>query len=122
MAKHTSILGILWIVVSVFHLIPGLVIFGFSHAGFPFLPAQLRGFLVPIIGALGVLIAITAVAGILAGWALLTHQPWGRMFAIVIGCLKLISFPFGTALGIYTLWVLASPGAEEEYQRQARVS
>lgn len=121
-AKHITILGILWIVFSALHLIPALGMLVFGHAGFPFLPAPLRGFLVPMIGALGVYLAITAGVGILAGWALLARQPWGRILAIVIGCLRLISFPFGTALGIYTLWVLAGPGADQEYQRMARVS
>jgi hypothetical protein len=43
------------------------------------------------------------------------------MLAIIVGCLKLIDFPLGTALGIYTLWVLVPQGADEEYQRLARV-
>jgi hypothetical protein len=30
--------------------------------------------------------------------------------------------PFGTALGIYTLWTLLPAKSEEEYRRLARVS
>jgi hypothetical protein len=75
----------------------------------------------PIMGALGVYLAITAVIGLLVGWGLLDRQPWARMLAIIVGCLKLIDFPLGTALGIYTLWVLVPQGADEEYQRLARV-
>jgi hypothetical protein len=44
------------------------------------------------------------------------------MLAIVLGCISLIHFPLGTALGIYTLWVLIPEHAEAEYQRLARVS
>ena len=76
----------------------------------------------PLMGALGVYLSITAVVGLLVGWGLLDHQPWARMFAIIVGCLKLIDFPLGTALGIYTLWVLAAQNADLEYQRLARVS
>jgi hypothetical protein len=94
----------------------------FHHTGFPFMALPMRGFLMPILGALGVYLAITAVVGLLVGWGLIDRQPWARMLAIVVGCLKLIDFPFGTALGIYTLWVLASQGADVEYQRLARVS
>jgi hypothetical protein len=32
-----------------------------------------------------------------------------------LGCLSLTTFPFGTALGIYTLWVLLPSEAKEEY-------
>jgi hypothetical protein len=86
----------------------------------------MRGFLdhedIPVLGALGAFLAITAAVGILVGWGLISHQPWARMLAIVVGCLKLIEFPFGTALSIYTLWVLTSQGAEANYQGMARVS
>jgi hypothetical protein len=42
----------------------------------------------------------------LAGWGLLERTQWGRIVAIVAACLSLIKFPFGTALGIWTLVVL----------------
>jgi hypothetical protein len=122
LAKHLQILGIIWIVVSFLRLIPALAMVFFHHTGFPFMALPMRGFLMPILGALGVYLAITAVVGLLVGWGLIDRQPWARMLAIVVGCLKLIDFPFGTALGIYTLWVLASQGADVEYQRLARVS
>jgi hypothetical protein len=34
------------------------------------------------------------------------------MLAIVVSALHLINIPFGTALGIYGLWVLLSPEAQ----------
>jgi apolipoprotein N-acyltransferase len=121
-AKNIQILGILWIVVSFLHLIPAAGMIFFGTVGFSFLARPKLGFLMPFVGALGVLIAITAVAGLLVGWGLIDRRPWARMLAIIFGCLKLLDIPFGTALGIYTLWVLASEGAEAEYQRMARVS
>lgn len=52
---------------------------------------------------------------LLTGYALLTRQPWGRVLAIVFGILALIHFPLGTALGVYTLWVLAPATSGDEY-------
>ncbi len=52
---------------------------------------------------------------LLTGYALLTRQPWGRIFAIIFGILALIHLPLGTALGIYTLWVLAPGASGDEY-------
>jgi hypothetical protein len=51
-----------------------------------------------------------AALALLSGYSLLTRRPWGRVLAIIAAILALIKFPLGTALGIYTLWVLA-PGA-----------
>jgi hypothetical protein len=44
------------------------------------------------------------------------------MLAIVLGCISLIHFPLGTALGIYTLWVLVPEGADNEYKALARAN
>jgi ABC-type spermidine/putrescine transport system permease subunit II len=52
---------------------------------------------------------------LLTGYALLTRQPWGRVLAIVFAILALIHLPLGTALGIYTLWVLAPGASADEY-------
>jgi len=60
----------------------------------------------------------TALA-LLTGFALLTRQPWGRTLAIVAGILTLIRLPVGTALGIYTLWVLAPAASGAEYEEIA---
>ncbi|MBI3182213.1 MAG: hypothetical protein HYZ28_08720 [Myxococcales bacterium] len=48
-------------------------------------------------------------AALLFGWAgtrLRLHDPRVRIAAIVLSALALLSFPVGTALGIYGLWAL----------------
>ena len=63
-----------------------------------------------ITGAVGAGIAVFLIAislpGILAGIGLLKYRPWGRILAIIVGALGILSFPFGTALGVYALVVL----------------
>jgi hypothetical protein len=44
------------------------------------------------------------------------------MLAIVTGVFNLIDIPFGTALGIYTLWVLLPTESEREYREAARAT
>ncbi len=125
-AKHLGVLGALWIAFSVVRLIPGLAMMVLGHMRFPFMmmpiPGALRLSLAPFLGLLGVLVSGFAIAGVIAGWGLLAHRPWARMLAIVLGCISLIHFPFGTALGIYTLWVLIPAGSDVEYQRLARAN
>lgn len=40
-----------------------------------------------------------------AGWRLRLHDPRMRLTGILLSVLALLSFPLGTALGIYGLWV-----------------
>jgi hypothetical protein len=96
---------------------------GIGSMRFPFLlapmPGFLHGMLGPFLSALGFGISALAVLGAIAGWGLMAHGSWARMLAIVLGCISLIHLPLGTALGIYTLWVLLPEDAASEYQRLA---
>lgn len=124
-ARHLSALSILWIVFSVLRLIPGIAILALGRMRSPFmlmpLSDHMRSFLLPFMSAIGLLISGFAIAGVIAGWGLMDRRPWARMLAIVLGCISLIHFPLGTALGIYTLWVLIPESGETEYLRLARV-
>ena len=122
-AQHARVLGILWIIYSALRLVPGVAMMFFGHTRFPFvfmpLPHSVFNFLSPFLFALGVAVTSLAVAGIVAGIGLLSYRPWARILAIVLACINLIHLPFGTALGIYTLWVMCSSGADQELQRLA---
>jgi predicted nucleic acid-binding Zn ribbon protein len=129
-AQHAQLVAIFWIAYSAFSLVGGVVlmiiantIFGRMHrfGGFePGMPPP-PVFLHPLLTFIALLLLVKAGAGIIAGAGLLQRQPWARTLAIVLGCISLINIPFGTALGIYTLWVLLSPNAEAEYQGVRRV-
>jgi len=69
-----------------------------------------------VTGAVGAGIAgfliIISLPGMFAGIGLLKMKPWGRIVAIVVGAMHILSFPFGTALGVYTLYVLLNAETE----------
>jgi hypothetical protein len=58
--------------------------------------------------ALFALFAVISLPSILAGWGLFAGKSWARPLALVLAILHLPNVPFGTALGIYTLWALLS--------------
>lgn len=53
-----------------------------------------------------VALVVRAALAVVAGWGLLQQEQWGRIVAIIAAILSLIKFPFGTALGIWTLVML----------------
>jgi len=122
-AGHVRLLGILWIAMSAFHLLPALFLYSFFGGHVPGLwmtgvPPFVFGFM----RVIGTLFLAGGILGIIAGWGLLDRQPWARMLAIVLGFINLIHIPFGTALGIYTLWVLMPAESEQEYRTIARAA
>jgi hypothetical protein len=114
-------LGILWIIFGIYRILSVWVVAAIVHhmtiSGMfndapPFLPHLLDSF-VPAVALLATLMGVCA---IVTGYALLTRKSWGRILAMVFGILALLKLPFGTALGIYTLWVLGPRSSGVEWE------
>lgn len=127
---HIRTLGILWAVSAVLRLLEvGWIWF----AGRMIVPSVL-GSVLPsftpgspldrvVMGGIAfasALFVLQAALAILTAWGLLERQSWGRVVGIIAGILALLRFPLGTALGIYTLWVLLPASSEIEYRNMAR--
>ncbi|MBO0911240.1 MAG: zinc ribbon domain-containing protein [Acidobacteria bacterium] len=121
--RHLRILAILWIVLGGLWVVPSLVLMVFSHSPHIMIGDEVftRPIVPPLLFSLGSAFLVVAAGGILVGWGLMRHERWARITAIVVGILALFHFPFGTALGIYTLWVLLPADAAAEYERTSRV-
>lgn len=69
-------------------------------------------------------VAIAALAWGAAHWhaarGLALGRPWARNLALVLAAFNLLLLPLGTALGLYTLWVLLHEEIREQFvQREA---
>jgi len=120
--EHVRLLAILWFAFSALNALGGLVLIILANTLFLHLhdmgaPEAPTAFLHPLLTALGLFIIFKSVAGFLAGWGLLNREPWARIVVLILAFVSLISPPFGTALGVYTLWVLLPARAEEEYEK-----
>ncbi len=51
-------------------------------------------------------LSLTSIPEIIGGIGLLKRKSWARILVLIIGCLDLLEIPIGTAIGIYTIWVL----------------
>ncbi len=116
-AGHIRLLGILWIALSAFRLLPALVLFTIVRPDLHVFPADVPDFVPVLLQGVATALLIAGGLGVAAGWGLLQRLSWARMLAIVMGCVGMIEMPFGTALGIYTLWVLLPARSEEEYRQ-----
>jgi hypothetical protein len=123
---HIRLLGILWLALSALNAIGGVVLIALATTIFAHLhemgaPRQVpTGFLTSLFSTLGVFVLAKAACGFFAGWGLLQRQPWARILTIVLAFLALFNIPLGTALGIYSLWVLLPAQSEAEYERASR--
>jgi hypothetical protein len=56
--------------------------------------------------ALAVIAILWGTAHVVIGVPLRRHRPWSRLVALMLGSVDLLLLPYGTALGVYALYVL----------------
>jgi hypothetical protein len=120
MTTHVKVLGVLYIVLSALTLCAALFIaLGVGVASGivgQTAPPEDAAVALPIIGVAGTALVVFLLAlslpGLIAGIGLVRFQPWARILGIVLSAINLINIPFGTALGIYGLWVLLNKDTE----------
>ena len=123
--RHVRTLGILWIVVGALFLLPSFFMMGAGGMIHMLIPAEaaLARSLGPLVlYFLGASMLVIGAGGVLIGWGLTQYRCWARTAALILGVLALFHPPIGTALGIYTLWVLFSGDAGVEYGRLAQAA
>lgn len=127
MQTHVKVLGVLYLVVSALSLLAALflILAIGSAAGIVGVTADPEdaAIAIPVLGiagsALGVMLLLLALPGLLTGWGLLTYRPWARILGIVLSAFNLLNIPIGTALGLYGLWVLLSRDTERLFSTSA---
>ncbi|HEY0591275.1 MAG TPA: hypothetical protein VGF40_05880 [Thermoanaerobaculia bacterium] len=107
MNQHVTILAVLYIICGAILLLIGgglfMIIAGAGAISGDLEAAAITG----IVGvALGGFFLVLSVPSIIAGVGLLGMRPWARILTLILGAFQILNFPFGTALGIYTFWVL----------------
>jgi len=123
--RHLHTLAILWMVVGALFLIPSvalMVLGSVVHVAVPGTEQLARTLGPVVLYLLGSSLLIVAAGGICVGWGLMQHRPWARVTALILGVLALFHPPFGTALGIYTLWVLFGDDQGVQYRSMARAA
>jgi zinc-ribbon domain len=130
LARHLQVVAILWLVYGALHVLAGIAVwtvgavmlphflYGAPFHMFPF-GWPFHRFVGGIFTGLAALMVLVALGGLAAGWGLLQRESWARGLALVVAVLALFNLPWGTALGIYTLWVLSPEQARQEYRRVA---
>jgi serine/threonine protein kinase len=110
MKTHTQIVALLHIGLGVFALLGAFVVFLCLTFAGGIVISQGEKEAAGILGMVGVFLVgfltVLALPGIVGGWGLYREKGWARIVVLVLGVLHLANIPFGTALGIYTLWAL----------------
>lgn len=113
MEVHKRILAILYIISGSFQILAMIILSSVMSIVIPFIMEEAGPeaqwvfvWIVPFIRfiAVGVII-LFSIPSVIGGIGLLNHKKWALTLLLILGCFKLFSFPIGTAIGVYTIWV-----------------
>ena len=126
-ARHVQLVSILWLAAGFLNLLCAGALFVLGNSLFPAIVRTQPNFMVGpflqgLFNVLAILIGLKAILCFAGGWGLLQRESWARPLVLVLGIISLLNIPFGTALGIYTLWVFIPSQSEQEYQRLSRAA
>ena len=102
MKKHINILSAIYCIYGGLHIFLTLFIILLTRSSDSFIHD-------PDMRAVKLFVCISFVFALLAligGIGLRQYKSWARWMVIIIGCLNMVAFPVGTALCVYTMWVL----------------
>lgn len=106
--NHVTILGALHVGYHLVGILIAFVVFGtLVGSGIASRDPDAMAILSVIGTFVCLFLFVVSVPGLVAGVGLLRRAPWARVLALVVGAANLLNIPIGTALGIYTIYVLA---------------
>jgi hypothetical protein len=116
--NNLQLLAIFWFAISAFNAILGAALYIVANTLLaPGGPAGAPSFLRPLLSVVAILVIGGSALGFFAGWGLMHREPWARVLTLVLAFLMLfINIPIGTAVGVYTMWVLLPGDSEREYE------
>ena len=118
MKQHVTVVAALNIGLGALGVVLGMIAFVFL-AGIGLLSGDRDA--LPILTFIAVIAAgfllVISVPDIIGGVGLLKRQSWARIMVLILSVLKLINFPLGTIVGVYSIWVLMQDETAELLNR-----
>lgn len=110
MQKNINIVAALQIGLSIFNLLIAFLIFTVLKVVGGFVDDANGSTILSLIAdILAIVFIIISLPGILAGMGLYKRKEWARILTIILSVIELFSFPFGTAIGIFSIWAMIQP-------------
>ena len=116
MKSHVDFLGVLFIVWGLLTVLVGVSTLALGVGAAALITSASRGgggevaagITAAAFAALALIAILWGTAHVIVGVPLRRCTPWSRLIALMLGSVDLLLLPYGTALGVYALYVLLS--------------
>lgn len=119
MEKHVNVVAALHIGLSIFGISVALIVAIILNFAGSFITDPTAVKIIPIITGIVVWVVIFfSIPGIIAGIGLFRRKEWARILTLILSVIKLMNIPIGTAVGIYSIWVLVQEETTALFKKQ----
>lgn len=118
MDRHINVVAALQVGLSILTIIIGILIYVIFYYAGDFAQDEQSRFIVSTVGNVLVIFFIAiSIPGLIAGLGLFKRKEWARVLTLIISVLELFNFPLGTAVGVYSIWVLVHNDVVAEFKK-----
>jgi hypothetical protein len=121
MERRIRVVGTLYIALGVFGVLASLILFVVMASGAVIPKYRDSGATNAAIIIAGICMLLLSLPSIIGGVGLLQYRSWARPLVIFLAAINLLSFPLGTVVGIYGLWVLLKPEARAMFRPRSDI-
>lgn len=105
--KHRTLLGTLHVALGASTLLAAIIVFTVIVGGGALSGHRLAMEITSQVGtSIAGLLTLLSLPGLIGGVALLARRPWAPYVIIGVSALNLMNLPVGTAIAVYSLWLL----------------
>ena len=123
MEKHLTVVAALQVGLSLLAIIAAIVVFTVLQSVMQIADEQEAKQVLGIVALwVPVFLLIISIPGLIGGIGLFMRQKWARILVLVISVLDLLNIPLGTAIGVYSIWVLVQEDTVKLFTAQSTVS
>lgn len=116
MEKHINTVAALQIGLSIFNLLVALTLYSILKLIGGFIDDPEGEMILSIIANItSTILIILSIPGIIASMGLYRRKEWARILTLILSVIGIFNFPFGTAIGIYSIWVLIQPESVADF-------
>ncbi len=107
MEKHLTIVAALQVGFSLLGIMAAIIVYTVLHSVMQIADDPEAARVLPIVARwVPLFLLLISVPGLIGGIGLFMKKSWARILVLIISVFGLLNIPIGTAVAVYTIWVL----------------
>ena len=119
MEKHLTIVAALQVGFSLLGILAAIIVYSVLHSVMHIADDPEAARVLSIVARwVSLFLLVISVPGLIGGIGLFMKKSWARILVLIISVLDLLNIPIGTAVAVYTIWVLVQDDTVKLFKEQ----